>query len=277
MKISIYNNYGAKNSPKVLEAVAHGLQSLGHLVNFHDDSADMAVIWSQLWAGRMLPNKQIFLNFRSQHKPVLVVEVGTIFRGVTWKIMHNGENTLPLKNCTSERFEKFGLRMLPWRAQGNHVLIACQRTESQQWSNQPSMDQWLDRTVSEIRKYTDLTIKIRPHPRQRLSTIPNGCVLDLPTHVSTTYDSYNYEQSLDNCWCVINHNSGPGVQSVLNGVPVIVDKSSPAAQVGATDLSFIKSPLMPDRTQWAYNLAHTEWTVDEIAQSMPFDFLSQYR
>ena len=68
---------------------------------------------------------------------------------------------------------------------------------------------------------------------------------------------------------MINFNSSPGVNSVLAGVPVFVDSTSPAALVGNHDFSLIETPWRPDREQWAWNLAHTEWTVAEIKQGIP--------
>jgi hypothetical protein len=40
-------------------------------------------------------------------------------------------------------------------------------------------------------------------------------------------------------------------------------------------LDQIETPYMPDRTQWFTELVHTEWTVSEIAQGIPFLRLNQ--
>jgi hypothetical protein len=36
----------------------------------------------------------------------------------------------------------------------------------------------------------------------------------------------------------------------------------------------IENPAMPDREQWANDLAYTEWAVDEIARGEPIDRIS---
>ena len=36
----------------------------------------------------------------------------------------------------------------------------------------------------------------------------------------------------------------------------------------------IEDPLMPDRTQWLNNYAHTEWTIEEISQGIPLKRLT---
>lgn len=271
MKYSIYNNFGALNSAPVLAAVEAGLKRHGHVISYHNDAADVAVIWSQLWAGRMRPNQQVWTQYRSSGRPVLVVEVGAIQRGHTWRLMLNGENRIVKSGHSHQRFDQLGMQLHPWRNHGQHIVIACQRPESQQWQGQPSVAKWLANTVDAIRKHSHRLIRIRPHPRHRLNVIPPGCMLDLPRAVSASYDDFDFDQSIASAWCVVNFNSNPAVSAVLQGVPVFVDASSMAAPVGNQDFAQIESPLRPDRQQWAWDLAHTEWTVAEIAQGMPWN------
>ena len=87
MKISLFNNFGAKNSVPVFQAIAQGLVAQGHTVVYHDLTADVAVIWSMLWTGRMRPNQEVYEAFRRQGKPVIVAEVGMIQRGQIWDSM----------------------------------------------------------------------------------------------------------------------------------------------------------------------------------------------
>ena len=90
MRVSIFDQYGALNSAPVFEAVRAGLDSLGIKHNNMDSSADVAVIWSQVWAGRMQGNQQVWQYFRNNHRPVVVLEVGLLDRGKTWKVGVNG-------------------------------------------------------------------------------------------------------------------------------------------------------------------------------------------
>jgi hypothetical protein len=109
---------------------------------------------------------------------------------------------------------------------------------------------------------------IRPHPRQRIANIP-GCVIESPKPIPGTYDSFDYDQCLKTTWAVINHNSGPGSQAILNGVPAFVDASSLAAPVANLDIANIENPLRPNREEWLERIAHTEWTQEEIASGEP--------
>ena len=78
MKFSVFTDFGSLNSVPVFNAVIKGLLKLEHEVVVNSLDADVAVIWSLLWHGRMEPNKRIWQEFHRQNKKVLVIEVGNI-------------------------------------------------------------------------------------------------------------------------------------------------------------------------------------------------------
>jgi len=172
------------------------------------------------------------------------------------------------KDLIPGRADQLRLEAKPWTNSGYNIVIAAQRSDSGQWDGQPPTVAWLNETANTVRKHTDRPILVRPHPRQRISDIP-GCVIEMPRPIQGTYDSFDYERCLSTAWAVINYNSGPGTQAILNGVPAFVDSSSLAASVGNADLSTINDPIRPDRTQWLEKLACTEWYTDEIATGLP--------
>ena len=92
MKLSIFPRFGAQNSKSVFAAFTDGAKKLGYIVTEHDISADVYVIWSVLWHGRMAANKQIWDQAKRLGKPIIVLEVGCINRGKTWRIGKNHIN-----------------------------------------------------------------------------------------------------------------------------------------------------------------------------------------
>ena len=270
MKISLFNNFGAKNSVPVFQAIAQGLVSLGHTVVYHDPTADVAVIWSMLWAGRMRPNQEVYRAFRRQGRPVIVAEVGMIQRGQTWKIGINGTGigSYNFDNLIPNRADRLNLKLQPWR-NGSNIVIAMQRQDSEQWHGLPPMNQWLESTVAEIRKHSDRPIVIRPHPRSGCN-IPSGCLIDRPQFTAGSYDDFDFDRVLESAHCVVNWNSGPGSQALIAGVPAFVGPDSLASPIANWDLSQIENPPRSERSVWLEQLAHTEWTVEEIKTSLPF-------
>jgi len=80
----------------------------------------------------------------------------------------------------------------------------------------------------------------------------------------------------NNIHCTISYSSNPGIHSIIEGVPSFVSPSSLAYDV-ANDIDFlhdIENPVMPDRTQWINDYAHTEYTVEEIANGIPLNRLT---
>ena len=84
MRVSIFDQYGALNSAPVFAAIRAGLDRIGVAHSRMDSSADVAVIWSMLWAGRMKPNREIWELYRSTDRTIIVAEVGMLKRGLTW-------------------------------------------------------------------------------------------------------------------------------------------------------------------------------------------------
>jgi hypothetical protein len=270
MKISLFNNFGAKNSVPVFQAIAQGLTAQGHTVVYHDPTADVAVIWSMLWSGRMRPNQEVYTSFRQQGKSVIVAEVGMIQRGQTWKIGVNGTDisSYNFDNLIPNRADRLNLKLQPWR-NGSNIVIAMQRQDSEQWHGLPPMNQWLELTVAEIRKHSDRPIVIRPHPRSGCN-IPSGCLIDRPQFTAGSYDDFDFDRVLESAHCVVNWNSGPGSQALIAGVPAFVGPSSLASPIANWDFSQIENPPRSERSVWLEQLAHTEWTVEEIKTGLPF-------
>ena len=270
MKISLFNNFGAKNSVPVFQAIAQGLVAQGHTVVYHDPTADVAVIWSMLWAGRMRPNQEVYATFRRQGRPVIVAEVGMIQRGQTWKIGVDGTgiHSYNFDNLVANRAASLNLKLHPWRS-GSNVVIAMQRQDSEQWHGQPPMNQWLESTVEEIKKHTDRPVVIRTHPRSGCR-IPSGCLIDRPQFTASSYDDFDFDRVLESAHCVLNWNSGPGPQALMAGVPAFVGPDSLASTIVNWNLTQIENPPRPDRSAWLEQLAHTEWTVEEIRSGLPF-------
>jgi len=280
MKFSLWTQYGALNSAPVFDAFRRGVHSLGFTCVDNSNDADVDVIWSVLFSGRMAANKAIWERNTASSKPTIVLEVGGINRGTTWKVGLNGINRTGYfgeQNNDRTRADSLGLVCKPWRPNGDFILICGQHDKSWQWQNMPKMSHWSMNTIHEIRKHTDRTILLRPHPRCPLPGIEHefkNVIRQTPIKVNGTYD--DYDMRFDRIHATVSYSSNPGIHSILNGVPAFVGTSSLAYDVG-NDIDFmhdIEAPLMPDRQQWLNDYAHTEWTVQEISQGIPLKQLT---
>ena len=274
VRFSFFDKFGARNSAPVFAAFARGLDRHGVSRSHHDLSADVAVIWSVVWAGRMQANQAVWRHYRRQDRPVVVLEVGMLRRDHTWKIGINGTG-FTSRFCTDldpRRAQTLGINLAPWHTTGTNIVICAQRGDSEQWAGQPAVSTWLDQTVAHIRSVSDRPIVIRPHPRQP-AHCPIGTQLMRPARVPGTYDGYDLEGALAQAWCVVNWNSGPGCQAIIQGVPAFTGPDSMAAPVSTQAWTQIESPARPNREQWFLDLCHTEWTLPEIESGVMLDQL----
>lgn len=279
MKFGLWTQYGALNSKPVFDAFRYSLIQAGHSVVDNHPDCDVDVIWSVLWHGRMAQNKLIWDRARATNKPVIVLEVGHVRRGITWKVGLNGINRDAFfgpGGNNNHRASVLPMGLKEWKNNTNGPIIVCtQHSKSQQWANMPNVSNWTIQTIDEIRKHTDRTIIIRPHPRCPLPLIEiefKNVIRDIPKKVDGTYDDYNFKY--DHAWAVVNWSSNPAVEAVRNGIPVFVGPSSLAWDVGNHSLETINDPVKPDRHQWLNDLAWTEFTLQEIAQGLPLKQLT---
>ena len=282
MKFRLWKEYGALNSKDVFSAFEHSCIHSGYSIcnSSNISDSDVHVLWSVLFNGRMARNKDIWTSCMQDNRPVIVLEVGGIKRGQTWKVGLNGINRDAYfgdSNNDDSRKRLLGLEVKPWRTKGKYILLCGQHDKSLQWQGMPRMSNWFLNTYDEIRKHTDRPIIFRPHPRCRLEHIERGLrhvTRQEPRHVNGTYDSF--DMGFDNIHCTISYSSNPGIHSVIEGVPAFVSTHSLAYDV-ANDIDFlhdIENPIMPDRTQWLNDYAHTEYTIEEIAAGIPLKNLT---
>lgn len=275
MKIKLYREHGALNSVPIFDALEEGLKKQGHEIV--DSNEDIPVIWSILWNGRMNANKIIYEAARAAGKPVLILEVGTLKRGQTWKVCINHINGLgQFGNDTDldiDRPQKLGISLKePLSMRRQEILIACQHERSLQWDSMPPTSSWVLALIKEIKSHTDRHIVVRPHPRSSLPLQNQDFTVIHPQRVHDSYDDFDIDY---NYHCVINHNSGPCIQAAIQGVPVICDPSS-LAGILSGKMEEIEEISLPDRDEWFLKLCHTEWTIEEIAGGIPIKRLEKY-
>ena len=277
MKFNLRRKYGALNSSPVFDAFHTGANALGHDVVV-DSNDGIDVIWSVLFNGRMAGNQAIWETCQREERPCIVLEVGGIKRGTTWKVALNGINRDAYFGPTghnSDRAKQLGLVVKPWRTEGKYILICGQHDKSLQWQGMPRMSNWFLETYDQIRKVTDRPILFRPHPRCRLEHIERGLrhvERQEPHQIKGTYD--DFDMGFDNVWATVSWSSNPGIHSVIEGVPAFTGPSSLAFDVALQNLQQIEDPLYCDRTQWLNDYAHTEYTIEEISQGIPLKHLT---
>jgi hypothetical protein len=273
MRVAYFPNQCAQNSVPVVQAMLDSLRRAGHTVEQDSMDADATIIWSVLWAGRMAANQAVWSHYRSQGRPVIVVDIGSLYRGETWKIAINSITADGYyghtENLDWDRPRKLGISLALNFSRNPAIVIAAQHARSLQTVGLVSIEGWIVQQVEQLRTVTDRPIVVRPHPRSPLNCsglvhLPNDVVIEKPVKIADTYDSYNL--AFD-CHAMVNHNSGPGIQAALAGTRPIVNQTSLAHPV-SIQLQDIENPYKIDRDQWLVEICHTEYTLKEIKQGL---------
>jgi hypothetical protein len=170
-----------------------------------------------------------------------------------------------------------GVDLKPWRTEGNHILILCQRPKG--WNMMGNdQDQWLDKMISKIRKHSQRPIVVRMHPGDGTRFKQIEKIQKRYGKAISISEKENIRDELVNCWCAVGFNSTPNVVSVILGVPVYLEdpRHSWAADIAFTDLSLIENPPTPDRTQWVKRIANIHWSNDEVVQGKLWRAIKTY-
>jgi hypothetical protein len=258
----------AGNSGPVLAALLESLRQAGIGTEENSMTSDAVIIWSVLWSGRMIKNREIYQHYRSLGRPVIVIDIGSLHRGITWKVAIDNITAQGYYGHTRDldwdRPARLGVNLGTVHRSGSHIVIAAQNSASLQVQDLHSIESWISQQIDEIRKHTDRAIRVRPHPRSRLavSRLPPNVTMEFPRRVPNTYDSFDMQFD---CHAIVNLNSGPGIQAAVQGVRPMVHSSSLAYPVSVS-IQDIERPYDINRDQWLVEICHTEYTVEEISQ-----------
>lgn len=167
-----------------------------------------------------------------------------------------------------DRWNELGIPLMPWRTEGRHILLLGQ-TQFGYGTNHMRIpvNEWIQQTARAIRDVTDRPIVLRPHPDEK--TRPSVDVADY-----SVLDRGKLGAALDGAWCCVAKTTYAVVEAILRGIPVITDDPMCVAYpVASHNLADIEAPATPDRTQWACELAYTQWNIDELRQGLPWRHL----
>jgi hypothetical protein len=164
----------------------------------------------------------------------------------------------------------------PWRTDGKHILIFCQRPKG--FNMFIDQESWLDDIIIKIRQYSSRPIMIRMHPgdgsrEKQIQKIQKkyGATVSISTHD-------NIRDALVNCWCTVGINSTPNVVSAIEGIPGYIEDPmhSWATDVAFTDLAQLENPPLLDRNQWINKIANIHWSNDEVKSGQLWSAIKQY-
>lgn len=160
---------------------------------------------------------------------------------------------------------RYGMLMEPWRREiSTAYALLLGQVEGDAALYDLDLPGWLQRTTKELVSL-GWEVRFRPHPLGPIAAPPGsrritGRLLD----------------NLAGAGLCVTFNSTAAVEAVLSGIPVV--STDPGAMSWPVSGHDLHGPLVrPAREAWAWDLAWTQWTVEELASGEAWTHLQPLR
>lgn len=266
MRITIHFHDTLKHHSFWGNSFAEGLRSHGIepqiTIGYNPSDCDLAVFWGHHERARAIMEAQL-----SRGLHYLVMERGYFGDRFAWTSLgydgHNGRADFCNTKSSGDRWRRHRRRMKAWNP-GNEYILLIGQVPTDAAIAKINIEKWYDETVTWLKDITDIPIKFRPHP-MTMQPVP----IENPKATNR-----QLHRDIKNARCVVTFNSTFGVDSILAGIPVItVDQGSMVWSIASHDLADVTNPPMPERKQWAHDLAYCQWSKEEIESGIAWEHL----
>lgn len=155
---------------------------------------------------------------------------------------------------SSDRWERLGIRIQPWRRDGRNIVIVMPDEKACLFYD-TTPDAWLESVGRQIAGKTDRPVMVR----QRVAD-PDKRTRD----PATSFDAVLRGDT----FAIITFNSVAATEAIIAGIPAFVTAPCNAARpVANTDLARICDPWYPDPDlvrSWACHLAYGQFHISEL-------------
>lgn len=238
-----------------MHAIAKGLGVEVCEYDKPDPKADLVVSWG---ARSRIP----FQDAKERGVPYLVMELGYFgerhqWNSLTYNGLH-GHGYWP--QALSEPRPRPPMR--PWRTGGSYVLL-CGQVNGDVALTDMDPKVWYPKTVDLLRARFRMPVWFRGHPRWPWDYPENA---DRRFHGNPNAESgMSLEKNLDGAALAATYSSTCAVNSVLAGVPTLVESvGCPAWPVAGHGMHAV--PTRPDREAWVHELSYRQWSEAEMAE-----------
>lgn len=265
-----------------LEFFARGIEACGDRVAYRNHSTyrpgetekcHFAVVF-----GVKYPCDRIIQDYRDRGVQTVVLDMGYVRRGgivaaranpagVHWSAGFgglNGHADFRNRLMPGDRWEKLGNPLGPWRKSGSHILL-CGQKPSDAAVGDMNPRQWAERALARLKELTSRPVVYRPHPEDPSPRGVKGAEYSRGKPI---------EEDLKDCWAAVAYNSNSLVDAVIAGVPVFaLGEGSMVEAIADKHLEDIESRFVPDRQQWAHDLAFCQWNGPELEEGLAWRHL----
>ena len=206
-------------------------------------------------------------------EPKIVSRINTYFR-----IVRGGIHTTQFRVISPDRWNILGkkakakgnpntpftgsIEFKGWRStRGNHVLVAPSSPTVTYHVNGITQQEWIDQVTTEIKKHTDLPIRIRNKPRP-----------------GNQWWNAHIHDDLNEAQCLVTNMSLSAIDAILHYTPVFCHNRNVAWPVASRDLKFIEKPFKPGAktvNEWLQMMCYNQFNLDEIEDGTAYATLQE--
>ena len=174
---------------------------------------------------------------------------------------NNLQHPGPIIERDSSRLEKIGFNFKPF-TKGRKILICPPSEKVMQLWKQPTPEEWTNKVIEELKKYTDRPIEIRLKPlrSERITTKTIEAALQDDVH------------------CLITYNSIAATEALLNGKPAIALGPN-AAQVlcnrKLSDVENLKIPKQDEIYAFVRHLSYCQFNEEEMRSGYAWSIVNE--
>ncbi len=178
-----------------------------------------------------------------------------------WRVIKNRLHAGPVVERPSDRWNKLGIDVKPWRDKGtgDYILICPSSGPMTTFNNKMSEQQWTTQAIEDVEK-AGFKAKLRKKPRGKGTSGPAAALV-------------SFEDDVRDAYAVYTTVSMAAVESAILGVPVFCSVNNAAAPISNIGLDF-NNPVYPSRENWLYHLAYNQFTPAEIKSGLAYEVLS---
>jgi hypothetical protein len=246
--VSAFLNRGGGGNP-VVRAFSRGL---GCRLAYAEDEPlilrDVPVVW-----GVLRQSDRILAQAKAQGLYFFYIDHAYFSRGhgKNYRITRNRYEAGPVRDCPGDRLKELKVELQPWRKSGRQIIV-CPPTEY--FMQAHDCADWLDTTLKQLEGLTERPVVVRQKPQPGEDAVPLA-------------------KALENAHALVTHSSNIAIEAACLGTPIFVAATSAAAPVGLTDLTYIDSPIYPDREGWLAHLAYNQFSIEEIGDGRAWQIL----
>jgi len=161
-----------------------------------------------------------------------------------------------------------------WKNNKDGYILICPGLENDPTATKP-IDQFVEETYNEIRKYTNRKIIVKPHPHTRIDfskyeTIHNK--------LEPGWNKLSFKNLADKIYCAVLDNSTSIFELTFLGIPCFTNKANFGYKLKNNNLSNIENIhycTPEEMKEWYNEMAHTEFTLNEIGTNEHLEIIKE--